>query len=123
MTYQKTVGNLGETLAEKYLQDRGFQVIDRNYTTRYGELDLVAIEAESENVVFIEVKTRTSDKFGTPEASITPAKIERLQNAALLWLQDHPETKDDWRIDVISIILDHQHEIRDIQHFINVYDA
>ena len=120
MTYQKQIGNLGEKIAERFLEERGYTVLDRKFSTRYGELDLVAIEDETENVVFIEVKTRTTGTFGMPEDSITHAKLERVQNAALLWLQAHPDTKDDWRIDVISIILDQKNEIRDIQHFINV---
>ncbi len=120
MTYQKQIGNLGEMLAEKFLEEHGYQILDRNFTTRYGEIDLVAVEAETENVIFVEVKTRTTNTYGEPEDSITPAKMERLQNAALLWLQAHPDATDDWRIDVISIQLDRQQSIRDIQHFINV---
>jgi len=118
MTYQRKIGNLGEEIAAKYLIDQGFQLIDKNYTTRYGELDLIMMESGS--VVIVEVKTRTSDKFGTPESSITEEKLDRLEKAALLWFQDHPEVVDDWRIDVIAISLDHQKNVRDLQHFISV---
>ena len=47
MTYQKQIGNLGEMLAEKFLEEHGYQILDRNFTTRYGEIDLVAVEAET----------------------------------------------------------------------------
>ena len=118
MTYQKKIGNIGEKIAANYLQNQGYQLLDQQYTTRYGELDLVMFESGS--VIFVEVKTRTTDTFGMPETSITPEKLERIQNAGLLWLQEHPEINDFWRIDVISVILDHYNKVKDVQHFINV---
>jgi len=71
-------------------------------------------------VVFVEVKTRTSDTFGTPESSITPSKLDRLCNAGLLWMQAHPEVPDSWRIDAVAILLDRQEILVDIQHFVNI---
>mgnify|MGYP001089680083 CR=1 FL=1 len=118
MTYQQQIGNLGEKIAADFLLQKGYKLLDQNYHTRYGELDLVT--AESEIIVFIEVKTRTSGSFGNPETSITEAKLQRIHNAALLWLQEHPEVDDDWRIDAVAITLDHQKKIKDIQHFINI---
>lgn len=118
MTYQKLIGNRGEELAAKYLEDRGYQLLDEHYITRYGELDLVMLEAGM--IVFVEVKTRTSQTFGTPEESITAKKLERIQNAGLLWMQANPDSPDDWRIDVIAIQLDHEKKVEDIQHYINV---
>lgn len=118
MTYQRKIGDKGEQIAADYLKDRGYQLLDKNFITRYGELDLVAFETGT--VVFVEVKTRTSTTFGLPEASVTPAKLERIQNAGLLWLQAHPEAPGDWRVDVVAIILSHQGNILDIQHFINI---
>lgn len=118
MTYQKQIGRKGEKIALDYLLKKGYVLRDRNFHTRFGELDLVMQERGM--IVFIEVKTRTSGTFGAPEASITPAKLEHLVNAGLLWLQAHPETPDDWRIDVISIFLSRQSNIPDIRHFINV---
>ena len=118
MTYQQEIGKLGERIAAEFLLQKGFELLDKNYHTRYGELDLVA--GISESTVFVEVKTRTSDSFGDPESSITDAKLERIQNAALLWLQDHVEASDDWRIDVVAVNLDHRKKLKEIQHFINV---
>lgn len=119
MTYQKRIGKLGEKIAAEYLADKGYQLLDKNFNVKYGEIDLVALDKDC--VVFVEVKTRTSDAFGNPEDSVTPAKIERMQNAALLWLQAHTEAPDDWRMDVIAIFLDHQNNIKDLQHFVNTY--
>jgi len=117
MTYQQEIGNFGEKIAADYLIEKGYLLLDRNYHTRYGELDLVMLEDGI--VVFVEVKTRTSETFGHPEESITPSKLEHLQNAGLLWLQAHPESSDDWRIDAISILMHRNGNIQDIKHFIN----
>ena len=118
MTYQQRIGSEGEDFAAQYLQSRGFEILDQNYHSRYGELDLVA--EHDRCIVFIEVKTRTSDRFGLPEASVTPEKLEKINNTGLLWLQDHPEAPDDWRIDVIAIIMDKDNKVTDIQHFIDI---
>lgn len=118
MSYQKRVGEKGEQIAAGYLRGKGYQILDRNYTSRYGELDLVALDSDC--IVFVEVKTRTTESFGLPEASITPSKFEKIVNTGLLWLQDHPESPDDWRIDVVAIILNKNRRVDDIQQFVNV---
>lgn len=118
MTYQKQIGDLGESLAADYLCNIGYQLLDQHFTTRYGELDLVMQEDDA--IVFVEVKTRTTETFGLPEASVTPEKLEKIQNAGLLWLQEHPDSPEDWRVDVIAIVLDKHNRLKDIRHFINV---
>jgi putative endonuclease len=118
MSYQKRIGRSGEQIAAAFLQEKGYQILDENYTSRYGELDLVVMDLDM--VVFVEVKTRTSTRFGLPEESISPEKLERIHKAGLVWLQDHPAAPDDWRIDAIAIRLDRHQTIQDIQHFINI---
>ena len=117
-TYQQQVGRQGEDIAADYLQIKGYQILDRNYHSRFGEVDLVA---EKDGViVFVEVKARTNNRFGLPEESVTPEKLEKIYDTALFWLQEHPELPDDWRVDVIAIQLDKAHNPRDIQHYINI---
>ncbi len=118
LTYQKQTGNEGEDFAAEYLRSRGYQILDRNYHSRYGELDLVA--ARNQCIVFVEVKTRTSEQFGLPETSVTPDKLEKINNTGLLWLQDHPDAPDDWRIDVIALLMNKNHKVIDIQHFVDI---
>lgn len=118
MTYQKQLGAKGEQIASDFLESKGYRIIDQNFSSRFGELDLVALDGE--DLVFVEVKTRTNLAFGFPESSITPAKVEKIQNTGLIWLQDHPETTGDWRIDIIAILLNTHQEIEDIQHFVNI---
>lgn len=118
MTYQKQIGDLGEKFAATHLRNLGYRLLEANYITRYGELDLVM--QDSDCIVFVEVKTRTSTMFGTPESNITPPKFERLCNAGLLWMQSHPEAPDNWRVDAVAILLSPQRTVLDIQHFINI---
>lgn len=118
VTYQKRTGNEGEDFAAQFLRLHGYQILDRNYHSRYGEVDIVA--AHDQCVVFVEVKTRTSARFGLPETSVTPKKLEKINNTGLLWLQDHPDSPDDWRVDVIAILMDKNHQMIDIQHFVDI---
>ena len=105
----------GESFAANYLQERGFQVIERNVRTPYGEIDLVATKAkeaermtvesseERQVVIFVEVKTRSSTAYGYPEEAITRRKREHMLSAAQAYLQAHPDIEGDWRIDVMAI--------------------
>ena len=92
MTFSKTswtraeIGALGERLAVEHLQSLGLRVLDRNWRCRYGELDVIAADDAGRIVVFVEVKTRTSDRFGGVEQAVTPEKVRRLRRLAGLWL-------------------------------------
>jgi putative endonuclease len=97
----RALGQWGETLAADYLARQGYAVLDRNVRTPYGEIDLLA--RKEDTLVFVEVKTRSGDAYGNPEASITPAKRQHLIAAAQAYLQAHPEIDLPWRIDVIAI--------------------
>ncbi len=117
-TYQQYVGQQGEEIAANYLQQQGYQILDRNYHSRFGEVDLVA--EKDDVVVFVEVKARTSVSFGLPEESVTAEKLAKIYDTAILWLQEHPEQPDDWRVDVIAIQMDKGLQPKDIQHFIDI---
>jgi putative endonuclease len=80
----------------------GYVVVDRNWRCARGEIDLVARRGRT--LVFCEVKTRSSDAFGSPAAAVTPAKQRRLRRLALQWLGDHPGTHGDLRFDVVAVV-------------------
>jgi putative endonuclease len=96
------VGAWGEQLAARYLQDRGLQVLDRNWRCRHGEVDLVARDGDC--VVFCEVKTRTTERFGSPVEAVTRQKAARLRRLAAAWLQEHEVRGGRVRIDVIGVL-------------------
>ena len=103
MAKQKlSLGRWGEETAANYLADRGYEIIARNLRTEYGELDLIA--RQGNQLVFVEVKARSSTEFGHPEEAVTSAKQQHLADAAETYLQAHPEIQSEWRVDVISIL-------------------
>jgi putative endonuclease len=101
MNEKQKLGKWGEAQASVYLQDKGLEILHLNERTRYGEIDLVALDGDE--VVFVEVKTRSSNSFGAPEMSVNPRKQKHLIDSASAIIQNHPELADTWRIDVLSI--------------------
>jgi putative endonuclease len=89
----------GERLAEEYLLKLGFTVVARNFRTREGEIDLICRDGKT--LVFVEVKTRRSNRFGAPEEAVTYQKLRRLRTAAFAFLVEHPARA--FRFDVIAI--------------------
>lgn len=97
------VGALGEQLAAEHLQSLGLTVIARNWRCRWGELDVIA--SDGGTVVFVEVKTRRSDRFGGVEEAVTPEKLRRLRRLAGVWLAEQDRRWSAIRIDVIRVRL------------------
>lgn len=84
-----------------YLQGLGLRVLARNWRCRYGELDIIAADAQA--VVFVEVKTRTGDQFGGVAYAVTPAKVRRLRRLAGLWLAQQDTRWAAVRLDVVTV--------------------
>jgi len=97
------IGALGEQLAVDHLTSLGLRVLDRNWRCRYGELDVIAADDAARIVVFVEVKTRTSDQFGGVAQAVTPDKVRRLRRLAGLWLAAQDGSWAAVRIDVIGV--------------------
>jgi len=100
---QQRVGRAGEEQAALYLQQQGCTVIARNFRTRHGEIDLIV--RDQGVLVFVEIKTCSSDAFGRPESWVTPLKQRRIAGAALTWIHLHHCEGQDCRFDVIAIDL------------------
>lgn len=99
MKHNQRVGKWGEEVASAYLAQRGCEIITRNARTPYGEIDIVAKQGEI--IIFVEVKTRTSNKMGLPEESITARKRQHMLAAAEHYAMENEI--DHWQIDVIAI--------------------
>jgi putative endonuclease len=97
------LGALGEQLAVDYLTGLGLQVIERNWRCRYGELDVIAADPAARAVVFVEVKTRTTDLFGGVAEAVTPQKVRRIRRLAALWLAGQADRWAHVRIDVVGV--------------------
>lgn len=112
----QSLGGWGEDQAAQYLRSLGFIIIDRHWTARAAEIDIVA--KDSEEYVFVEVKTRTSRRFGIPEASVSGNKAHHLVRSVQLYLAKHRIVDAPYRIDVIAIEKDPvagTHELRHLK--------
>ena len=117
MNDKKSLGDWGEKQAADFLVAKGYTILERNYRTPYGEVDLVAL---SEGVtVFVEVKTRSSARFGYPEESVNRRKMGHMTSAAAFYVQNHPDNSGDWRIDVVAISRCSNPDQMEILHFEN----
>ncbi len=120
MRKTNTTGARGEKLARQYLRRRGYTILEANWRTIYGELDIVAQHDDS--LVFVEVKTRYSADTESALASITAAKHERIIKAVYQYLHDKAYDQDtQWRIDVIAIALDAKQPPQ-IEHVEDAFD-
>ncbi len=100
---RRDTGILGEKLARDFLKKRGYHIKETNYRCPEGEIDIIAKHKDC--LVFIEVRTKRSLEFGSPEQSITPAKMERLRAVVSRYRQTHDNLPPLWRIDVVAIEL------------------
>lgn len=98
----RRTGDRGETIAFRYLSDTGYELVQRNYRTRYGEIDLVMREGEM--LVFVEVKLRSGTDYGDPLESVTPRKQEQVRAVAEQYLAEVQPEFDELRFDVVGIL-------------------
>lgn len=108
------LGKWGEGVAGRFLQEKGYRLLDTNYRCRWGEVDIVA--REGDQLVFVEVRTRRSVQYGTPEESVTAAKARRLVATAQDYLRQRGQEGVEWRIDLIAINLDGDRRVQEIAH-------
>lgn len=116
MTFRRERGNEGEDLASAYIHSLGYKILKRQYSNRFGEIDLIA--EDGNEVVFIEVKMRQSHEYGRPEESVTRTKLQKMWRAMQIYLQEQKREEDEYRIDVIAITKSSDepdiHHIKDI---------
>lgn len=108
--HNQALGSHGETIAAAYLEERGYRIVDRNWRTRNGELDLVA--SDGGTLVAIEVKTRSGSGYGHPLEAITARKAARLKRLLLDWARAHDSRALGLRVDAVGITIIHGTEPR-----------
>jgi len=99
---RRALGADGEARAAAWYAARGYEVVTRNWRCRDGELDLVV--RKGAELVFVEVKTRTTDRFGIPAEAVTPTKQRRLRGLAIRYLADTGASAPRLRFDVVAIL-------------------
>lgn len=117
MRAKDAVGRYGEDVAAAHLVRAGWQVVDRNWRGPAGEIDIVALHGE--DLVVVEVKTRSGTGFGHPAEAVTPAKLARLRRLAAQWLDAHDLHPRGVRIDVIAVLRARQGAAH-VEHLVGV---
>lgn len=114
MATHNELGKKGERIASRYLREKGYRVLEENWRFRQTEIDLIAMHDGV--MVFVEVKTRASDRFGPPEEAVTLKKQQYLQRASAAYI-NWKRFEDELRFDIISVTFrpDGSHEIYHIQ--------
>jgi putative endonuclease len=110
---RKETGDLGEKLARNFLKKNGYRIKETNFRCSQGEIDIIA--TKKDYLVFVEVRTKGSTQFGTPEESITYSKKEKLIASALAYLDANPHLTSSWRIDFIAVELDRDNKATRIE--------
>lgn len=103
MKAKDALGQTGEEVAARYLTTAGYDVLERNWRCRQGEIDLVARDGNT--LVIAEVKTRSSLDYGHPFEAVSAAKLSRLYLLAAAWTREHTEGHVSWRVDAVSVLL------------------
>lgn len=116
---RKDKGDLGEDRAAAFLRKEGYRILERNYRCPLGEMDIIAREGKT--VVFVEVKTRSSDRFGPPQAAIGPQKQRRMTAIALCYLKGQGWLGTPARFDVAAVSLGEEGET--VTLYKNAFDA
>lgn len=117
--YNKKVGNYGEKLAGKYLENNDYKIIYKNFMCKCGEIDIVAIK--NQKIIFFEVKTRTNLKYGMPSEAVNQNKQRHICNVAQYFLYSNDLIDTDVRFDVIEILLGKEfYKIRHLKDVISM---
>jgi len=123
MAEHNFVGKIGEGLAKEFLEKNGYKILEQNYRTRFLEIDLVAEKAAGvfgkPTLVFVEVRTKVGENFGSPEDTINKAKLKKV-----LWNANNYAGFKSWqgalRIDAICIVLNSDFSVSRLNHYENI---
>lgn len=122
----KAIGDQGEAIATDHLQQKGYRVMDANYRFERNELDLICFDPTARKgrgeIVFVEVKTRTSLEFGMPEEAVDEEKQTRIIEVAKAYLYERNLEGSPSRFDVVSVIL-HQGDTPTVDHYEDAFQA
>lgn len=112
----KQIGVAGEEAAVNFLLARGYQILERNFCCKGGEVDIIAFAPKEQSLVFVEVKARRSKSYGLPQQAVNSYKQRQISKAALTWLVKTGQQEHNARFDVIAVLLapDGMHQIEQI---------
>ncbi len=114
MSHHNEIGKIGEEIARKFLKKQGYKIIEQNYRTKYAEIDLIA--QIKNNLVFVEVRTKVGENFGTPEETINKKKMKKLLGNATAYTA-FKKWNGSCRIDAVCIVLKPDYNIERLNHY------
>ena len=114
ITYKRKLGDLGEKLACDYLKKLNYVILDKNFNCKFGEIDIIAKDAKE--IVFVEVKTRTSEDYGQPQEAVDCFKLRKMIKTVNYYVGTY-NLNCDVRIDVIAIVLNYATRIAKLTYF------
>ena len=117
---RKKTGILGERLAQDFLKKKGYLILETNYRCPEGEIDIIA--RRHNNLVFVEVRTKSNLEFGSPEESITSVKKHHLERAVYRYQKEHRNLPELWQIDLVAVELDMSGHVKRIEHLENAIE-
>ena len=110
-------GKLGEEIAKKYLEEKGYKIIEKDFKTKYAEIDLVG--TKNKGMVFFEVRTKRGEAFGSPEETLNSKKLKKLCLGAKIF-SVAKKWSGSMRIDAVCVVLKENNEILRINHYENI---
>lgn len=112
----RKIGKLAEDLAASDLKQKGYQIIERNFSNRFGEIDIIA--KDKDTLVFVEVKAKIGEQFGHPEEMINKGKLSKIRHMAEVFLDGENIL---CRIDIVAVVLNPDYSLLRLTHYENVY--
>jgi putative endonuclease len=97
----RDIGLAAELIAADFLDKSGYKIIEHGWQNRYGEIDIIALDGDT--LVFVEVKSKSGDRYGEPGEMIIPKKIEKIKKAAYNFIETRMQGVDHWRIDAVLV--------------------
>lgn len=117
MSQHNEVGKIGEDLAKKFLEEKGYKILEQNYKTKFAEIDLIA--QSKNNLVFVEVRTKIGENFGTPEDTINRQKLWKVLQNSKSYLA-FKKWQGPARIDAVCIVLNQDFSVARLTHHENI---
>lgn len=114
--FNKKTGQRGEDIASEYLREKGYEILKRNYSNKFGELDIIAKQGDA--TIFVEVKAKIGIDFGLPEEEVGKGKLNKIRAMATVYLDGRSVP---CRIDVVAVVFNPDMSIGRISHYENVY--
>lgn len=114
--YNRQTGLLAEKFAADALKKKGYSILEKNFSNKYGEIDIIV--KDKDTLVFVEVKAKVGTNFGIPEEMINSGKLQRIRNMGTFYMKDKSLP---CRIDIIAVVLNPANTLIRLTHYQNVY--